>query len=113
MTRAPMRYGLCQICGKSRRLRKSGKIGGHPAQFASVLGSYPPCGGTDLDPVPYDPNKCGECMELYYGTPGIREAIWSVAIESPKSGDQLAWEFLEIFHETGHNRREFLGRMDA
>jgi hypothetical protein len=66
------------------------------------MGPRTQCPGTGQLPVPYDPNKCGDCMQFYYGTPMLMEAIWSVSIESAKSGEQLAWEFLESFHENGH-----------
>jgi hypothetical protein len=45
------------------------------------------CEGDGMTPRPYDPGECGDYM-AYYGTPGLREAIWSVAIESPGPG----WE---------------------
>ena len=89
--------GQCSVCRYRYPLRKDGTVQGHHGR---ATGS--PCGGSGEPPVPYDPNECGECMAYYYGTPGLVEAIWSVAIESTKSGEQLGWEFLEAYHEAGH-----------
>jgi hypothetical protein len=89
--------GQCDICRYRYPLRTDGTVQSHRGQ---ATGS--PCGGSRRPPRRYDPNECGDCMEYYYGTPMLREAIWSVAIESPKSGDQLAWEFMESYHNAGH-----------
>ena len=91
--------GQCSVCRYRYPLRKDGTVQGHHGR---ATGSA--CGGGGKPPVPYDPNTCGDCMAYLHGTPMLAEAIWSVAIESPKSGEQLAWEFLEAYHESGHTQ---------
>jgi hypothetical protein len=92
--------GQCPICRYRYPLRKSGTMQAHSGFIGSER--QPPCEGGGKPPVPYNPETCGPCQMYYYGTPGLMEAIWSVAIESPKSGERIAWEFLEAYHEAGH-----------
>jgi hypothetical protein len=96
----PAKRGQCATCRFRYPLRKDGTVQAHSGCIGSER--QPPCEGGGKPPVPYDPNLCGACQEYYWNTPGLSEAIWSVAIESPKSGEQVAWEFLEAFHEAGH-----------
>jgi hypothetical protein len=98
----PETRGRCTVCGYSYRLRKDGTLQTHHTYIGKDRG--PDCAGSGEPPEPYDPNECIDCAAFYYGTPGLTEAIWSVAIESPKSGEQLAWEFLESYHLSGHKR---------
>jgi hypothetical protein len=41
-------------------------------------------------------------MAYWHGTPGLREAIWSVAIESPVPGWEIAGDCLRAYHVRGH-----------
>jgi len=95
------RRGQCPICRCHHRLRKDGTLQAHSRRDSQTPPRVP-CGGKGELPVPYDPSRCWGCQEYYYGTPGLVEAIWSVAIESPKPGDQIMREFLEAFHNAGH-----------
>jgi hypothetical protein len=92
--------GRCAVCGYSVRLRKNGAVQAHHLYIGAER--QPDCDGGGKPPRPYAPNECGECMVFYYGTPGLIESIWSVAIESPKSGEQIALEFLRSYHLRGH-----------
>jgi hypothetical protein len=93
------------VCELSLRLRKDGTVQAHRAHTDGDR--HPDCEGTGKQPRPYNPNECFDCMTFYYGTPGLVEAIWSTAIESPKSGEQLTREFLESYHLSGH-KEDFL-----
>jgi hypothetical protein len=86
--------GRCAVCGLTARLRKDGTVGRHPAT--------PDCAGTGKPPKPYEPYDCIDCVAHYYSTPGLVEAIWSVAIESPKPGEQITLEYLQAYHRSGH-----------
>jgi hypothetical protein len=96
----PETRGRCAVCGNASRLRKDGTLGAHHQ-------SGQDCEGAGQPPKPYNPNECIDCAAFYYGTPGLMEAIWSVAIESPKPGGQIAYEFLKSYHLSGH-RGDFL-----
>jgi hypothetical protein len=87
--------GRCTVCDHSVRLRKDGTLGAHHQ-------SGPDCDGTGKPPRPFNPNECIDCMAFYYATPGLVEAIWSVSIESPQSGEQIAWEYLRSYHLNDH-----------
>ena len=95
------RRARCTGCDYIQRLRKDGTMQAHKG-LEPYMRARTQCPGTGKLPVPYDPNTCGACMEFWYGTPMLIEAIYSVAIESPKSGEQLTWEFLEAYHENKH-----------
>jgi len=99
------RRGYCTVCGFSQRLRRDGTVQTHHGYIGKDR--EPDCDGGGKPPKPYDPNECFDCISLYYGTPGLVEAIWSVAIESPKSGERITLEFLESYHLSGH-REDFL-----
>jgi hypothetical protein len=103
-----VKRGTCATCWNRTRLRKDGTVGAHQH------GGWPgggTCEGTGKPPPPSTQlSECRECTEFYWGTPRLMEAIWSVAIESPKSGEQLAWEFLQGYHENGHLELEAMTR---
>jgi hypothetical protein len=61
------------------------------------------CPGSGKLPLPFDPNKCGACMEHRFETPGLAEAASSVGIEH---GRNLMWDFLETYHKNGHKDPE-------
>lgn len=101
------RRARCTVCGYSARLRKDGTIQTHHGYIGKDR--EPDCAGGRKPPKPYDPNECIGCMAFYYGTPGLVEAIWSVAIESPKTGEQIAWEYLKSYHLSGHKENSLNG----
>lgn len=60
------------------------------------------CEGSGADPLPFDPETCGECLEYQWETPGLWEACCSVGIERGKPGTVLLYEVLEAYHQAGH-----------
>jgi len=59
------------------------------------------CEGSGGPAVPYDPDRCGGCLE-YRFTPGLTEACYSVGIEHGKDGATLLREVLKAYHGRGH-----------
>jgi hypothetical protein len=87
--------GQCPVCRRSCRLRKDGTLGAHHQ-------AGPDCKGSGGPPVPFDPDKCGGCLEFRFMTPGLGEACASVGIERGRDGGAVLYDLLAAYHRNGH-----------
>jgi hypothetical protein len=60
------------------------------------------CEGSGKPAVPFDPGKCGGCLEYQLMTPGLYEACASVGIEHGKDAGVMLHEVLAAYHRNGH-----------
>jgi hypothetical protein len=87
--------GQCPVCRFRWKLRVGGTLQRHRS------GRYL-CPGSGGQPVPYDPDTCGPCIEYRFATPGLTEACYSVGIETGRDGAVLMREVLAAYHRRGH-----------
>jgi hypothetical protein len=60
------------------------------------------CEGSGTPAIPWDPDKCGDCLMYRFNTPYLAEACASVGIERGRDGGAILFDLLKAYHRNGH-----------